>query len=40
MDGSSSFNKASVRQMCQTKARVVYVTVHVRTLELRGFMFK
>jgi hypothetical protein len=40
LEGSGSFNKVSPRQMRQTKAEVVYVTVYVRTLELHGFMFK
>jgi hypothetical protein len=39
LDGSGSFNKASARQMRQAKAKVVYVTVYVPTLELYGFMF-
>ena len=39
MAGRRNFNKASARQMRQTKAKVVYVTVYVRTVELCGFMF-
>jgi len=37
-DGSSNFNKALARQMRQATAKVVYMTVYVRTHELYGFV--